>query len=123
MELIFELLSHPSLTATQEMRKRFDEKGGVIGRNADCTWQVVDGEQKVSKYHVTISYLDGAFFITDTSTNGVEVNGTGTYLVRDKPERIWTAPATLLTGSSSVLTCHKSCNVHYCSPGSPNPRA
>lgn len=88
MELIFELLSHPSLTATQEMRKRFDEKGGVIGRNADCTWQVVDGEQKVSKYHVTISYLDGAFFITDTSTNGVEVNGTGTYLVRDKPERI-----------------------------------
>ena len=88
MELIFELLSHPSLTATQVMRKRFDEKGGVIGRNAECTWQVVDGEKKVSKYHVKISYLDGAFYITDTSTNGVEVNGTGTYLIRDKPERI-----------------------------------
>lgn len=88
MELIFELLSHPSLTATQLMHKRFDEKGGVIGRNVDCTWQVVDREKKVSKYHVTISYFDGAFYITDTSTNGVEVNGTGTYLVRDKPERI-----------------------------------
>ncbi|MFI8375017.1 type VI secretion system-associated FHA domain protein TagH [Pseudomonas helleri] len=88
MELIFELLSHPSLTPAQVMRKTFDEKGGVIGRNADCTWQVVDSEQKVSKYHVNISYLDGAFYITDTSTNGVQVNGTGTYLIRDKPERI-----------------------------------
>ena len=88
MELIFELLSHPSLTPTQVMRKTFDEKGGVIGRNADCTWQVVDSEQKVSKCHVKISYLDGAFYITDTSTNGVEVNGSGTYLIRDKPERI-----------------------------------
>ena len=88
MELIFELLSHPSLTPAQVMRKTFDEKGGVIGRNADCTWQVVDSEQKVSKYHVQISYLDGAFYITDTSTNGVQVNGSGTYLIRDKPERI-----------------------------------
>ena len=78
MELIFELLSHPSLTPAQVMRKTFDEKGGVIGRNADCTWQVVDSEQKVSKYHVQISYLDGAFYITDTSTNGVQVNGSGT---------------------------------------------
>lgn len=88
MELIFELLSHPSLTPTQVMRKTFDEKGGVIGRNADCTWQVVDSEQKVSKCHVNISYLDGAFYITDTSTNGVEVNCSGTYLIRDQPERI-----------------------------------
>lgn len=88
MELIFELLSHPALTPAQVMRKTFDEKGGVIGRNADCTWQVVDSEQKVSKYHVQISYLDGAFYITDTSTNGVQVNGSGTYLIRDKPERI-----------------------------------
>lgn len=51
----------------------FDETGGLIGRNAACDWQIDDATRTVSGRHATITFRDGHFYITDTSTNGVYV--------------------------------------------------
>lgn len=49
MELVFDLLNTQSRHATQVMRKVFTEHGGIIGRNADCEWALVDESKNVSK--------------------------------------------------------------------------
>jgi type VI secretion system FHA domain protein len=51
----------------------FDETGGLIGRNASCDWQIEDATRTLSGRHATITYRDGHFYVTDTSTNGVFV--------------------------------------------------
>ena len=73
MELVFDLLDTGSRDAAQVMRKTFTEQGGTIGRNAACEWALVDSTRSVSNYHAHISYRDGTFFFTDTSTNGTTV--------------------------------------------------
>jgi len=88
MELVFDLSSTRSLDASQVMSKTFDEEGGVIGRNADCEWTLVDKTKTVSKYHAEISYRDGTFFLTDRSSNGTQCKHSDTYLRKGQAQRI-----------------------------------
>lgn len=88
MELVFDLQNAQSMAATQLMSKTFTESGGVIGRNPDCDWTLLDSTQRVSKYHARISYRDGAFFLTDISSNGVQVNRSDRWLNSGQPQRI-----------------------------------
>ena len=88
MELVFDLQSAQSMAATQLMSKTFTERGGAIGRNPDCDWTLLDSTQRVSKYHAQISYRDGAFFLTDISSNGVQVNRSDRWLNSGQPQRI-----------------------------------
>jgi type VI secretion system FHA domain protein len=53
-------------------RKRFRANGGTIGRTADNDW--VLPHALVSAHHAAITFANGVFFITDTSTNGVFFN-------------------------------------------------
>ncbi len=66
----------------------FDEAGGVIGRNAACDWQIEDATRTLSGRHATISFRDGHFYITDTSTNGVFVGGSSEPLGRNRSAEI-----------------------------------
>ena len=88
MELVFDLLNTQSRHATQVMRKVFTEHGGIIGRNADCEWALVDESKNVSKYHAEISYRDGSFFFTDRSYNGTGFNHAKTCLTKGQVQRI-----------------------------------
>ncbi|MGE6385796.1 type VI secretion system-associated FHA domain protein TagH [Pseudomonas sp. NPDC078416] len=71
MELVFEMLSARQFVPVEQCQKTFRQAGGVIGRGADCDWVIPDRNRHVSHHHITISYRDGGFYLTDTSSNGV----------------------------------------------------
>lgn len=66
----------------------FDEAGGLIGRNASCDWQIEDATRTLSGRHATISFRDGHFYLTDTSTNGVYVGDAAEPLGRGRSVEI-----------------------------------
>ena len=77
MELVFELLNTKQFVPAQGCQKTFTQAGGVIGRGEDCEWIIADGTRHLSSHHALISYREGAFFLTDTSSNGVLERASG----------------------------------------------
>lgn len=80
MELVFEVLNTKQLIPAQLCQKTFKQAGGVIGRAEDCDWVIPDMKRHLSNHHVLISYRDGTYFLTDTSSNGVQTSGSGARL-------------------------------------------
>lgn len=64
-------------------QKVFDSIGGTIGRLPDNDWVLPN--PYVSARHALIRYLNGRFFIEDSSTNGVYLNSRTNRLARDCP--------------------------------------
>lgn len=64
----------------------FGSEGGTIGRARSSDW--VLPHSKVSNRHAVITCVNGAFFIEDTSTNGVYVNQARERLVRGRPQQL-----------------------------------
>jgi type VI secretion system protein len=59
-----------------EQRSRvFGVNGGTIGRALDNDWVLPDATRVVSGHHCEIEYRGGAYWLKDTSTNGIFVNG------------------------------------------------
>lgn len=52
----------------------FDETGGTIGRSQRNDWTLVDPDRYVSERHARIKFRNGAFELTDLSTNGTYLN-------------------------------------------------
>jgi type VI secretion system FHA domain protein len=69
-----------------ERRHQFGSDGGIIGRARTCDW--VLPHTKVSGRHARVTFAQGAFFIEDTSTNGVFVNSSRERLVRGRPHQL-----------------------------------
>ncbi|HEX7082082.1 MAG TPA: type VI secretion system-associated FHA domain protein TagH [Gammaproteobacteria bacterium] len=69
--------------------KEFGRKGGTIGRSLDCDWVLPDGQRYVSSRHASIDFRSGSYYIVDTSTNGVYVNGADQPVGRGKPQRLF----------------------------------
>jgi type VI secretion system protein ImpI len=61
--------------AVEDRQRRL--RGGrlSIGRGADSDWVLPDPERQLSKHHCVVEQRDGAWFLTDTSANGVFVAG------------------------------------------------
>jgi type VI secretion system protein len=58
-----------------EQRTRvFGVNGGTIGRAPDNDWVLPDAGRLISGHHCEIEYRSGAYWLRDTSTNGVFVN-------------------------------------------------
>jgi type VI secretion system FHA domain protein len=64
-------------------RKVFHEAGGTIGRAPGNDWVLPD--RYVSSRHAVIRYVDGVYYIEDTSTNGVFINSPQNQLVGGHP--------------------------------------
>lgn len=47
----------------------------IIGRSTDCDWHLPDPLKVLSSRHAEIRFSDGSYTVTDTSTNGVFLNG------------------------------------------------
>jgi type VI secretion system protein len=58
----------------------------AIGRNSDNDWVLPDPERLVSSQHCVIQYKDGRYYLTDNSTNGVELVNAGIRLRRGNSE-------------------------------------
>ncbi|MDQ0314295.1 type VI secretion system-associated FHA domain protein TagH [Amorphus orientalis] len=82
MKLVLSVLSGQPGGLKRGTEHTFDYQGGVIGRNATCDWRIEDSTRTISGRHATISYRDGRFYITDTSTNGVYLGDAETPLGR-----------------------------------------
>lgn len=52
--------------------------GGSIGRGADNDWVLPDPQRYLSGHHARVHFRQGAFYLEDTSSNGVYVNGSTT---------------------------------------------
>ena len=88
MELVLEMLNTHQFVSTDFCQKTFKQAGGVIGRGRDCDWVIPDRKRLLSNRHATISYREGIFFLTDTSSNGIHDNSSGKRLRKGEPVRI-----------------------------------
>ena len=50
-------------------------RGAIIGRSPTCDWCLPDARNFISSRHIEISWSEGQYWLTDTSTNGTFVNG------------------------------------------------
>lgn len=52
-----------------------DRRGLSAGRAIGMDWVLPDPERQISKHHFDVAFRDGAYWLSDLSTNGVFVNG------------------------------------------------
>lgn len=88
MELVFEMLNTKQFVPPELRLKTFKQAGGVIGRGNDCDWIIPDSKRHLSSHHALISYQEGAFYITDTSCNGIQACDNGAPLPKGEGVRI-----------------------------------
>ncbi|MBK5353413.1 type VI secretion system-associated FHA domain protein TagH [Pseudomonas sp. TH41] len=88
MELVFEMLNTKQFVPTDLCQKTFKQAGGVIGRGEDCDWIIPDRKRHLSNRHALITYREGMYFLTDTSSNGIQDSTSGARLRKGDPMRI-----------------------------------
>jgi type VI secretion system protein len=75
MSLVLTVVSYRRQPMAQPLSQRFDAPGVTVGRAPDNDWTLPDPDQLISKKHCAIRSQGGRYTITDTSTNGVYING------------------------------------------------
>ncbi|MBB2494255.1 type VI secretion system-associated FHA domain protein TagH [Aquipseudomonas ullengensis] len=88
MELVFDVVSAQQFAPGLLTSKSFKKTGGVIGRGEDCDWPIPDSKRILSSRHAQVSYRDGHFYLTDTSSNGIQLKDSGASLRKGEPQRI-----------------------------------
>jgi type VI secretion system FHA domain protein len=89
VNLTLEIIAPHSAQMGSGNRKVFGSAGGVIGRvdampgERRDTW--ILPHTKVSKEHARITWMDGAFYIEDTSRNGTALNSSKNRLAKGRP--------------------------------------
>jgi predicted component of type VI protein secretion system len=67
----------------------FHEEGGTIGRSLQNDWILPDPDRYISGRHATIDYKGGIYYLIDTSSNGVYVNGDCEPVGKGNPQRLF----------------------------------
>ena len=67
----------------------FREKGGTIGRSLQNDWILPDPDRFISGRHATIDFKGGIYYLVDTSTNGVYMNGDCEPIGKGNPRRLF----------------------------------
>ena len=88
MELVFEMLTSKQFVAKDFGHKTFNQNGGLIGRGDDCDWIIPDTKRHLSNHQALISYCEGAYYLTDTSSNGIKDYKSGASLRKGEAVRI-----------------------------------
>ena len=86
MSLCLTITSYHKITTGQCPEKSMDQGVMAIGRSSDNDWVLPDPERLVSSQHCVIQYKDGRYYLTDNSTNGVELVNAGIRLRRGNSE-------------------------------------
>ena len=74
MPLTLRIISKQKDLLGSDSTKVFSVHGGTIGRAPDNDWILPDPDRYVSAHHAIIDYQGGAYYLTDSSSNGVYVN-------------------------------------------------
>ncbi|MGF1906736.1 MULTISPECIES: type VI secretion system-associated FHA domain protein TagH [Aliivibrio] len=75
MELAFDIIQSQDLPIDTLPTFTFKKAGGTIGRSPNSDWYIADNKRQLSNVHVSISYENDQFFISDSSTNGTYLDG------------------------------------------------
>jgi len=67
----------------------FREDGGTIGRALENDWILPDPERFISGRHTTVDHQAGAYYLADTSSNGVYINDEKEPLGKGNPRRLF----------------------------------
>jgi len=67
----------------------FSVHGGTVGRGPDNDWVLPDPDRFISGHHAMVDYRAGAYYLTDTSTNGVYVNDSDQPVGKGTPLRLY----------------------------------
>ncbi|MDF2640777.1 MAG: signal peptide protein [Pseudomonas sp.] len=86
MSLCLTITSYHKITPGQCPEKSMDMGVMAIGRGQENDWVLPDPERLVSQKHCVIQHKDGRYYLTDLSTNGVELVNTGIRLRRGQSE-------------------------------------
>lgn len=89
MPLRLRVTSHQRGKLGDARIKEFAGCGGTIGRAADNDWILPDEKRFISGRHALIDYQGGAYYLVDTSRNGVYINGADTAVGRGHPQRLF----------------------------------
>jgi type VI secretion system FHA domain protein len=72
-----------------EQEKEFAGCGGKLGRGLDNDWIFPDPRHYISGHHALVDFQGGAYYIVDTSRNGVYINDSVAPVGRGKPQRLF----------------------------------
>ena len=86
MSLCLTITSYHKITPGQCAEKSMEQGVMAIGRSLHNDWVLPDPERLVSSQHCVIQYKDGRYYLTDNSTNGVELVNAGIRLRRGNSE-------------------------------------
>jgi type VI secretion system FHA domain protein len=67
----------------------FAAGGGTIGRALHNDWILPDPDRFISGQHATIDFRSGAYYLADTSTNGVYINDEDEPIGKRHPRRLF----------------------------------
>lgn len=80
--------THQDLMGDDHCRE-FRGAGGTIGRALENDWILPDRDRFISGRHATIDFRSGAYYLADTSTNGVYINDEDEPIGRRHPRRLF----------------------------------
>jgi len=83
MSITLKIISYQRLTPGQQELYQTDLDRFSIGRNPDNHWKLPDPQRFMSGTHCWLENRNGTWFVTDTSTNGVFLNGSDQRLTKN----------------------------------------
>lgn len=89
MALRLKVTSHHKGKLGETALREFAACGGTIGRAPDNDWVLPDDKRYLSARHALIDYQSGAYYLVDTSRNGVFINGADAAVGRGHPQRLF----------------------------------
>ncbi len=85
MSITLKIISYQRLTPGQQELFQTELNRFSIGRNPDNHWVLPDPQRFMSGTHCWLENRDGTWFVIDTSTNGVFLNGSEQRLAKNDP--------------------------------------
>ena len=89
MALQLEIVSEHRDIVGDDAVRVFYEEGGTIGRSLQNDWILPDPDRFISGRHATIDFKGGIYYLVDTSSNGVYINGDCEPIGKGNPRRLF----------------------------------
>jgi type VI secretion system FHA domain protein len=89
MPLQLEIISEHREIVGDDAIRQFREDGGTIGRSLQNDWILPDPDRFISGRHATIDYKGGIYYLVDTSSNGIYMNGDCEPIGKGNPRRLF----------------------------------
>ncbi|MEQ7921833.1 type VI secretion system-associated FHA domain protein TagH [Xanthomonas sp. WHRI 1810A] len=114
MPLCLTITSYHKITPGQCFETTLKSGEMTIGRGLDNDWVLADPARLISSRHCVIKYMNGRYFVTDNSTNGVELQVAGIHLRRGNSEPLHEGE--IIRIGDYEISVHINTDVGLCEP-------